>query len=151
MLIRYFVIVISAIWLSGCTGSSGLLTPDKKVKKEYFTGGKLRSELIMSDETEQNGVLKEYGYEGELLKVTTIKNGQKNGDEIWYDKSGRVLQKIPYTQGQVNGVLEAYYKDGKKMFAITFANGVRQGSATKYNKEGTKIDEAWYENDKLMR
>jgi len=51
------------------------------VKKEYFTGGKLRSEFIMSDKSGQNGLLKKYGYNGKLTSTITIRNGVKNGAE----------------------------------------------------------------------
>ena len=36
------------------------------VKKEYYTGGGLRSAFIPSDKTGQNGMLKQYGYNGKI-------------------------------------------------------------------------------------
>ena len=64
--------------LLGCSTPSLLRD---KVKKEYFTGGQLRSEFIMSDDTEQNGLLKKYGYSGDLISTAEIRNGVNDGVE----------------------------------------------------------------------
>jgi len=107
------------------------------VKKEYFTGGKLRSEFIMSDKSGQNGLLKKYGYDGKLTSTVPIRKGVKHGTETLFDSHGRILKRTPYVNGRKEGVLEAYYPNGDVMAQITYVNNVRQGKAVKYNKDGS--------------
>jgi len=119
------------------------------VKKEYFTGGKLRSEFIMSDKTERNGLLKKYGYNGKLTSTVTIRNGAKNGAETLFDAKGRVLKKTPYINGRKEGILEAYYPNGDIMATITYINNVRQGKATKYNRDGSINQQVQFHNGRV--
>jgi len=107
------------------------------VKKEYFTGGKLRSEFIMSDKSEQNGILKKYGYNGKVTSTVPIRNGVKNGTEILFDSHGRILKRTPYINGRKQGILEIYYPNGDIMAQITYINNIRQGTAIKYNIDGS--------------
>jgi len=110
---------------------------ESNVKKEYFTGGKLRSEFIMSDKSGQNGLLKRYGYNGKLTSTVLIHNGVKNGTEILFDPHGRILKRTPYVNGRKQGILEAYYPNGDIMAQITYVNNIRQGKAVKYNMDGS--------------
>ena len=107
------------------------------VKKEYFTGGKLRSEFIMSDKSGQNGLLKKYGYDGKLTSTVSIRKGVKHGTETLFDSHGRILKRTPYVNGRKEGILEAYYPNGDVMAQITYVNNVRQGKAVKYNRDGS--------------
>jgi len=107
------------------------------VKKEYFTGGKLRSEFIMSDKSGQNGLLKKYGYDGKLTSTVPIHKGVKHGIETLFDSHGRILKRTPYVNGRKEGTLEAYYPNGNVMAQITYVNNIRQGKAVKYNRDGS--------------
>ena len=71
-----FLSIFVLLFLSACEGP-GL--SGKTVKKEYFTGGQIRSEFIMDDKTGQNGLLKEYGYDGHVISSVNIRNGVPNG------------------------------------------------------------------------
>ncbi|RLA66856.1 MAG: hypothetical protein DRQ78_03450, partial [Epsilonproteobacteria bacterium] len=57
--------------LTACGGPD---ISDKKVKKEYFTGGQLKSEFIMDDDSGKNGILKRYGYNGKVTSTVQINN-----------------------------------------------------------------------------
>ena len=116
-------------------GISGIFA--NNVKKEYFTGGKVRSEFIMSDKSGQNGLLKKYGYDGKLTSTVPIRRGVKHGTEILFDSHGRIIKKTPYVRGRKSGVLEAYYPNGEVMAQITYVNNIRHGRAVKYNKDGS--------------
>jgi len=119
------------------------------VKKEYFTGGKLRSEFIMSDKSGQNGLLKKYGYNGRLTSTVNIAHGVKNGTETLFDEKGRILKKTPYSNGRRQGVLEAYYPNGDIMAQITYVNNIRHGKAVKYNKDRSINQQATFHNGRL--
>jgi len=119
------------------------------VKKDYFTGGKLRSKFIMSDKTGQNGLLKKYGYNGKLTSTVNIKRGVKNGTETLFDQSGRLLKKTPYAQGRKQGVLEAFYPNGQIMATITYVNNVKHGKAAKYNTDGSINQQVTFKNGNI--
>jgi antitoxin component YwqK of YwqJK toxin-antitoxin module len=119
------------------------------VKKEYFTGGKIRSEFIMSDDSGQNGLLKKYGYNGKLNSTVNIVRGVKHGTETLFDQNGRVIKKTPYSNGRKQGVLEAYYPNGDIMAQITYNNNTRHGKAVKYNKDGSINHQATFNNGRL--
>ena len=122
----------------------------KKVKKEYFTGGKVRSEFIMDDDTEQNGLLKMYGYGGHLTSTVHIRNGVKNGLETGFDKKKRVLWKQTYINGKLHGLQQALYPNGEVMISYTYNNGFKHGPAYTYKRNG-KIDKrAIYRNGRLI-
>lgn len=122
----------------------------KKVKKEYFTNGQVRSEFIMSDNTGQNGVLKKYGFDGKITSVAHIKNGVRNGVETWYDKKGRILMRVPYVNGRKHGVQEAYYPNGDIMISYTYKNGIKDGPAVAYNKDGSVYERVTYRHGKRI-
>ena len=119
------------------------------VKKEYFTGGKLRSKFIMSDKTGQNGLLKKYGYTAKLTSTVTIQNGVMHGIETMFDNKGRVIKKTPYNNGKKEGVVQAFYTNGDIMAEITYVNNVREGRAAKYNADGSINQEAMFKNGQL--
>ncbi len=121
------------------------------VKKDYFTGGKIRSEFIMSDETERNGLLKKYGYEGKLTSTVAIRNAIKHGTETLFDAEGRVLRKTPYNNGMKQGILEAYYPNGDVMATITYVNDIKHGKAVKYNKNGSINQQVEFRNGRDSR
>jgi len=128
---------------------SSLLKP--KVKKEYFTGGKIRSKLVMSDDTGESGLLYKYGYDGEITSTIHIKHGIKHGLETLFDKKGRIVKRTPYINGRKDGIVEVYYPDGKVLAQITYANNKRHGRASKYNHDGTTNEEVYYEHGRVSR
>jgi antitoxin component YwqK of YwqJK toxin-antitoxin module len=149
--ISIFLSFLLALSITGCTPST-LSTPfAKNVKKEYFTGGRVRSELIMENGSPQNGILKKYGYDGKLTSVVHIANGVKNGTESWYDKHGRILMKVPYVNGRKHGVKEAYYPNGDVMISTTFVNGVKDGEAMTYRRDGSLHQKVTFKNGKIIR
>lgn len=121
-----------------------------KVKKTYYTGGKLRTEFIMADSSSKNGVLKKYGYEGRLTSKAQIRNGVKHGPELWYDYEGRVILKIPYVNGEKEGVEYAYYPNGDVMIATPYKQNMKHGTAKKFYQDGRLQDSAVYRYGKRV-
>ncbi len=143
-------IFLSVFITTGCS-TANLSSPfGKRVKKEYFTGGKVRSEFTMTDSTGQNGTLKKYGYDGHITSLALIKNGVNDGDEIWYDKQGRILMKVPYINGKKHGIQEAYYPNGDVMISTTYENSVKNGKAVAFNKDGSIHRQVMFRNGKII-
>jgi antitoxin component YwqK of YwqJK toxin-antitoxin module len=139
------ILITSVLFLFiGCTSSEDL------IKREYFTGGKVRSEFIMSDKTGQHGTLKKYGYDGKITSIATIKNGVKNGDEIWYDKHGRPIQRIPYLNGHIHGQRTVFYKNGDILATEPYVSGIKEGEAFTYNKDGSIAKSVLFSRGKII-
>ncbi|MCF6245248.1 MAG: hypothetical protein L3J43_09445 [Sulfurovum sp.] len=136
--------------LSACSTPEFSNVFGEKVKKSYFTGGGLRSELIMSDDTGRNGLLKQYGYDGKLTSTTQMKAGVKHGIETFYDNHGRVLRKTIYKRNRRHGVAVVYYPNGDPLAKISFANGVKHGKAIKYNKDGSIHTQAMFKSGRQI-
>ncbi len=132
--------------LTGCESPSLM---GKEVKKEYFTGGKIRSEFIMDDDSGKNGLLKTYGYNGNVTSTVTMRNGVKDGFQTWFDEKGRPIRKVPYINGRIHGTQTELYENGDTMVTIPFQNGLRQGVAIAYNKDGTVHKQVLYKNGKI--
>ncbi len=140
---------LSIFLLLSFTGCSSPSFSSKKVKKEYFTGGQIRSEFIMDDDTGQNGLLKQYGYNGNVTSTVTKRNGVKDGIETGFDEQGRVIWKLNYVNGKQEGQQYAYYPNGDVMVSYTYVSGLKHGPAMSYNKDGSISKTVQYKNDKL--
>ncbi len=146
-----FILFVIGLYLFAACSTPELSSPfGKKVKKEYFTGGQLRSEFIMDDDSGHNGLLKQYGYDGKLTSTTEIRNGVKHGVEILYDSRGRVLRKTPYYKNRRHGVVVVYYPNGEPLATISYVKGVKHGKAVKYNKNGSIFEKAMFKNGKRV-
>jgi len=148
--LTFFLTFFLLLLLTACS------TPDfsspfgKKVKKEYFTGGGLRSEFILSDDSGNTGLLKKYGYDGKLTSSAQMKNGVKHGVETYYDSHGRVLRKTIYNRNRRHGIAIVFYPNGDPLAKITFVNGVKHGRATKFNKDGTINQQVMFKNGRQI-
>ncbi len=147
---KKLLLLLSTFILLFFTACSSPGLSGKKVKKEYFTNGQLRTEFIMDDDSEQNGFLKKYGYNGHLTSTVHIRNGVKDGHEIGYDDKKRTLWKLNYVNGRQHGKQYAYYPNGDVMIQFTYNNGIKQGPAQTYNKDGSVNKSVMYRNGKLI-
>lgn len=141
-----FLSAFVLLFLSACTSPS---LSGKTVQKEYFTGGKIRSEFIMDDDSGQNGIMKKYGYDGQVTSTVHIRNGVPNGIETGYDDKGRVLWEYNYINGKQDGIQKSYYPNGDIMVSYTYKNGVKDGPAQTYDKDGSVYRRVIYKNGRI--
>ena len=131
-------------------GFFSLFGSKPKVKNEYFTGGQIRSRLVMDDDSGESGLFYRYGYDGKVTSTVHIKHGIKNGLETLFDPKGMVMKRTPYINGRKDGIVEVYYPDGKVLAQITYVDNKRHGRASKYNHDGTINEEVQYTHGKLI-
>ncbi len=143
-------ISLSFLVITGCSLTEPNPYEGYKVKKEYFTGGQIRSIFIMTDDSEQNGVLKKYGYDGSVTSMGYIKNGVNDGEEKWYDKKGRKILLVHYVKGKKHGVEEGYYPNGDVMMSTTYAKGLKNGEAHTFNKDGSINKQIIFKDDRVV-
>ena len=143
-------LLLSTLILLSFTACSSPSFGGEKVEKKYFTNGDIREEFIMDDDTGKNGVLKKYGYSGELTSMVHIKNAVKDGIEIWYDSKHREIRKVPYSNGIIHGTMTELYENGETMATIPFQYGTKQGIAYAYNKDGSVFKKVTYRNGRII-
>lgn len=147
---KKYSLLLSIFLLLSFTGCDTPNFSSKKVKKEYFTGGQIRTEFIMDDNTGQNGLLKNYGYNGHVTSTVPMHNGVKDGIETGFDERGRVIWKLNYINGKKEGQQYAYYPNGDVMVSYTYVSDVKHGTAQTYNKDGSVNQQVTYRNGKLV-
>jgi len=150
---KKYLLLLSPLLLVLFVACESSPTPNGKVvdvKKEYFTGGGLRSELLMTDHTGRNGTLKKYGYDGKVTSIVKIKNAVKDGIEVWYDNKGRQIKHIPYINGIVHGTYRVLYPNGNTLATTPVINGVKEGEAYSYNQDGTIHQTVLYHENRII-
>jgi len=140
-------LLLSLLLVTGCKGPS---LGGKKVHKEYFTNGVLRSEFIMTDTTKKNGQLRKYGTDGKLTSIVNIRNGVKDGMEVMYDPEGRVLMRTPYVNGVKHGNQTVYYPNQTVLATIPYRYDRKNGMAFKYYPDGSVQQKARFKNDRIV-
>ena len=147
---KHLSVLLSIFILLSFTACDSPSMSGKKVHKEYFKGGQLRSEFIMDDSTGQNGLFKEYNYDGNKLSSVGMRNGVKHGTEYMYDAKGRVMRADPYVNGRIHGTRKDFYPNGDVLASIPYQKGVRRGYAFVYNKDGSINKKVMFRNNKMV-
>jgi len=143
-----FFLMLSTLFLFTSCDAPDL--SGKKVKREYFTGGKIRSEFFMDDDSGQNGTLKLYGYNGKVTSISHLTNGVKDGLETLYDEEGHIIRQTPYVNGRKHGIVKVLYPNGENAATIPYYRGLKQGRAVAYNPNGSVSKTATFRNGKLI-
>jgi len=125
-----------ALFLNSCS-LPDLNNDQSETIKTYYTGGLLRSELIVTNKHTQSKILRMYDFEGKLQSSVQMQYGKKDGLETLYDKQGRIIQNTPYVNGLKDGTRVAYYPDGNTMIHINYIKDIREGLAATYNRDGS--------------
>lgn len=134
--------------LNGCKNEAS--PGNKTVKKEYYTGGDLRSEFIMDDASGKNGLRKEYRYNGILASTVRIRNGVNDGMKLIYDNNGLIIRRIPYVNGEIHGTVQDLYPNGDILATIPYKNGMRNGQAFSYSTDGSVYRSVTFKNNKIV-
>jgi antitoxin component YwqK of YwqJK toxin-antitoxin module len=145
--LSFFLSIFVFLTLNGCN-EPGL--SDKTVKKEYYTGGELRSEFIMDDKSGKNGLLKEYRYGGILASTVRMRNGVNDGMKLIYDNNGLIIRRVPYVNGEIHGTVQDLYPNGDILATIPYKSGMRNGQAFSYNTDGSVYRSVTFRNNKMV-
>jgi hypothetical protein len=138
---------------------------DTVVVKEYFSTGKVKTEISAIGELRQ-GWTRNYDIEGRLLSevyyinniregtarnyyaasgklnsTLEYKNGIKQGNETWYYESGKPYRVSPFVNGFIEGTQKLYYEDGKLFAEVPYKNGYPGTGLKEYRKDGTLVQD----------
>lgn len=66
-------------------------------------------------------------YKGQRSKVASYKNGLLEGPFLVYNKQGKIIEELSYTEGKKNGVQRYYYDDGTLLRTENWDMDARSG------------------------
>ena len=142
-------ILLSAVVLFLLFYSCKSRTENKTVKKiirEYYADGKIKSETQVKD-TSANGLMKNYDREGHLLIVYTYKMSKLEGPAVKYYTNGKPELKMFYRDGKREGIMQWFYDTGELYRVIPYKGGKIDGIKISYYKNGKIMAEAPFLDD----
>lgn len=85
---------------------------------------------------------------GKLIEKGEFLKGDKVGEWISYNKSGKLIARINYKNGLLNGKTELFYADGKPKLVAEFKNGKKTGNWEYFSDKGKSIITGLFESGK---
>lgn len=125
-----------------------------------FEDGKL-AKLIEFHQGFPEGKVKRFSPSGEITSQHQIKNGRKQGEEIYYfskeeredEKRESLLPKlsIPWENDAISGIVKTWYPNGHLESQREFAKNKKMGPAISWYKDGSLMHMEEYEEDRLIK
>jgi len=125
-----------------------LLNACKKVEKEYWENGQIKSSIEYKN-GEKNGKTIYYFKNGSKQKEFTYENGSLEGISYQWDYSGVLLSSVEFSNNMMNGEAISYNEDGSKMEILHYKNDIIEGEYTLFYPNGEKKIEGFYKNGKF--
>ncbi|MEL7534306.1 MAG: hypothetical protein AAFN10_23575 [Bacteroidota bacterium] len=89
-----------------------------------------------------------YSRTGDVLRAVPMKDNEKHGRAVEYDKKGNLVKVIHYLVGLRDGALETYYEDGELKELTEYKEGNRHGKYQLKLADGTLVKEGTYIQDR---
>jgi len=136
--IHLFLTLLCAMFLlTGCT----------KVKYEYHSRGKIKSETHYRFGKETGTtVYYHHWYPTKTMEIE-MKRGKKNGKFIKRYFDGKLEMVAYYKNDVIDGVETQYYKDGSIAMQIHYSKGLKNGTATSWFSNGIVRETGNFVND----
>lgn len=115
---KYCNVILSLFFLA-----SFLVKAQDVVKKSFYPGGKLKSEISYSDSV-------------------------RNGTAKFYYENGNLKEERNYINGKVDGTIKLYHKNGKLSEMFSLIDGKREGPTSLFDSTGTYISDIDYTSGK---
>lgn len=129
----------------GCGDDSVKVEPikgsEKKVLKDFYPNGSLKSEVIVKDDM-YDGEAKQYYENGALANKATFKNDVRVGVNLVYYRTGILKLKENYNEkGELEGVFEEYFENEKIKVTGSYSQNNRTGIWKEFFEDGTLYEE----------
>ena len=115
---KCYLIIFLVILLAGI-----LVNAQDIVKKSFYPGGKLKSEISYSDSI-------------------------RNGPAKFYYENGNLKEERNYASGRVEGTVKLYHKNGKLSEMFSIIDGKRNGPTSLFDSSGSYIGNISYTSGK---
>ena len=69
----------------------------------------------------------------------SLKNGEKEGDWVWYHENDQLWMKQNYKDDEKDGAWIRYYANGQLEYKGNYKNGKKEGAWVSYDENGTLV------------
>lgn len=97
------------------------------------------AELQEYQKGQQQGEIKVFAKNGQILRLYHSKNGKNHGEEIVYYPSGKPKLSITWYQGKIQGKTRTWYENGTMESQREMSENTKNG-----------VSSAWYQNGNIM-
>lgn len=105
---------------------------------------------VVDKDSLKQGVWREFYAGGKLKSESVYKNNKKQGLEIsWYNSSGCVKLERYFNNGQLDGPVTYYSRNCKKELIENYKNGVKEGLEIAYYSNGRIKSEGYFKKGNL--
>lgn len=141
------------------TNLDGTIASEVKEGKGFraIFGKKAVYELQEYQQGILEGVVKTFSENGNLLRISHIKNSFKNGEELEFfppnpfNTDLRPMLSITWREGKIHGPVKTWYENGTLESQREMANNVKSGLSTAWYRDGSLMIIEEYDQDKLVK
>lgn len=124
---------------------------DDKVKVKYATVDK---KYVLPEGVEVNGLKQglwiEYSIVGFIKSIVTYVDGVEEGETIYYNEHGIIIQKIQLHQGKFHGVFECFNDNGILTTKGVYIDNKKTGYWFYYDDKGKLIEQEQWDKGKMQ-
>ncbi len=122
------------------------------VRRTFYPDGSLQSETPFAD-NQAHGVAKSYAANGTLTRVSTMREGERDGELIdYWPETGNQRRVLHYDNGTVQGTVREFYPDGSLRREIPFVDDMMHGEEKRYREDGEPDrSQFWIRGDLVTR
>ncbi|MCR9171786.1 MAG: toxin-antitoxin system YwqK family antitoxin [bacterium] len=116
--------------------------------KSYYKNGARRS-ISRYDNGEMNGENKFWNKSGILIDHSYWKNGKQDGLALLYYENGKFKEKCHWKNAKLDGLAQSYYENGNLKDKSYWKNGKQEGPTLFYFENGNLEEKCYWKNGKL--
>jgi antitoxin component YwqK of YwqJK toxin-antitoxin module len=118
-----------------------------------FNNGSVET-MIEYRKGKAEGLVKQFSPQGTILSSHYIKNGKKQGEELFYyaaDEGSLPKLSISWEGDLISGLVKTWYPSGKLQSEREFSNNQKMGPALTWYQDGQLMNVEEYEEDTLVK
>lgn len=113
------------------------MTENRKVIRDHFDSGELRSEYSEDESQRKDGVSRHWYKNGQLMSEAEYRRGQAQGVLREWNENGRLIMYSERSNGKLHGHFQSWWDDGTPKEDGYYLNGERQAGYRWYRADGS--------------
>jgi antitoxin component YwqK of YwqJK toxin-antitoxin module len=91
-----------------------------------------------------------YHNNGQLREIVDFENGEREGEQIWWTKSGQIIWKANNKSDRRNGKFQSWWENGQIKEVGSYIGGYKNGGFLAFNRQGKVMEYGTYLGDKVV-
>lgn len=97
--------------------------------------------LLYINNFAQTDTVKTYYESGRIKSAVPYLNGVREGEAIFFNEEGTIIEERNYLNDKVEGLVKVYYSNGNVKEVYNIENGKRHGPATYFDSTGNHVED----------